>query len=183
MLEGSIVTTAVASMKSGKMRREGQHALLLAAALRDVVLLDQGVLAMKGNGVEIQIQRTPSAQPRFLHALKPGTHDLRIAPRFDPTAVLGKKGPLRDHVESGKQCQALIRRGCSRSAWQRLRREASRRRRPAKPRSADGWDWRDTEKRPPSVLFFVRCGSPYGHICHLAANSSIPNQPKNSVYP
>ena len=37
------------------LRQESEHALLTAAALGDVVLLDQGVFTVKGDSVEIQV--------------------------------------------------------------------------------------------------------------------------------
>ena len=41
--------------------QECQHPLLASASLGDVVLLDQGILAMERDGVEVEVERRPPA--------------------------------------------------------------------------------------------------------------------------
>ncbi len=46
--------------------QECQHPLLTSASLGYVVLLDQGILAMKWDSVEVEVERRPSLQARPL---------------------------------------------------------------------------------------------------------------------
>ena len=46
----------------GVLGQERQHSLLPAAPLRDIVLLDQGVVAVEGDRVEVEVERRPPFQ-------------------------------------------------------------------------------------------------------------------------
>jgi hypothetical protein len=46
----------------GVLGQERQHSLLPAAPLGDIVLLDQGVVAVKGDRVEVEVERRPPFQ-------------------------------------------------------------------------------------------------------------------------
>jgi hypothetical protein len=46
------------------LHQEGQNALLSPTPLRDVVLLDQSILAMEGDGVKIQVEGLTSRRKR-----------------------------------------------------------------------------------------------------------------------
>ena len=52
----------------GIVRQKSQHPLLAAAALRDVVFLDQGILAMEWNRMEVEIKEVPYCKPNVLTA-------------------------------------------------------------------------------------------------------------------
>ena len=65
----------------GVLRQEGQDALLPSAPLGDVVLLDQGILAMEGDRVEIQVEGTTAGQTEPAHGVEPAAHQFRVAGR------------------------------------------------------------------------------------------------------
>ena len=50
------------------VREKRQHALLAAAAFGDVMLLDEGILTMEGNGMEVEIEGDPMGKPNVLTA-------------------------------------------------------------------------------------------------------------------
>jgi len=52
----------------GVVGQESQHAFLLAAAFGDVVFFDEGVGAVKGDGVEVDIEGAAARQPAWLSA-------------------------------------------------------------------------------------------------------------------
>ena len=87
----------------GVLGEEGQDALLTATALGDVVFLDQGVLAVKGNGVEVEIEGDAPLEPQLADGIEPALHELRDSSGIDAAAVLGQEGALGDHVEPGEQ--------------------------------------------------------------------------------
>ncbi len=72
------------------------------------MLLDQGIVSTwKRDGVEIQVEGPPAGQAEHgLQRIEPEAHQLGIASRVDPAAVLGEERALRDHVEPGEQGQA-----------------------------------------------------------------------------
>ena len=72
------------------------------------MLLDQGILAMEGDGVEIQVEGPPAGQAEPAHGVEPAAHQLGIAGRGDPAAVLGEEGSLGDDVQPGEEGQPLI---------------------------------------------------------------------------
>ena len=80
----------------GILHQESQDALLPPAPLGDVVLLDQGILAMEGNRVKIQVEGSPAGQPEPVHGIEPTAHQLRVAGRSDPAAVLRQVGSFGD---------------------------------------------------------------------------------------
>ena len=49
----------------GVLGQKGQHPLLAAAALGDIVLLQQRVLAVEGDGVEIQVEGLAPGQAQL----------------------------------------------------------------------------------------------------------------------
>ena len=72
------------------------------------MLLQQRILAVKGDGVEVHIKRHPVAQPQLLHRVKPARHERGVGLRGDAAAVLGQERALRWHIEPGKQGQPLV---------------------------------------------------------------------------
>ena len=90
------------------LRQKSQHTLLPAAALRDVVFLDQSILAMEWNRMEVEIERGPVLQAQGAHRIVPKAHEHGIARRVNTATVLGQKGTFGHHVETGKEGQAVV---------------------------------------------------------------------------
>ena len=80
----------------GILGHEGQNALLTAAALGDIVLLQQRVLAVRGNRVEVQVEGHAASDPQFVDRVEPKPHQRGIAGRVNPATVLGQERPLRE---------------------------------------------------------------------------------------
>ena len=87
----------------GILHQEGQDALLPSAPLGDVVLLDQGIVAMERDRVEIQVEGPPAGQAEPAHGVEPAAHQFGIAGRGDPAAVLGEEGSLGDDVQARRR--------------------------------------------------------------------------------
>ena len=92
----------------GVLRQEGQDALLSPTPLGDVVLLDQGILAMEGDRVKIQVEGMTARQTEPAHGVEPAAHQLRVAARVDPATVLGQERSLGDDVQAGEEGQPLV---------------------------------------------------------------------------
>jgi hypothetical protein len=92
----------------GILSQESQNSFLAATPLGHIMLFHQGLFAVKGNGMEVQIKRISPRKPEPSYGIKPQPHQPRIRGRIDPTAIFGEKGPLGNHIESGKQSQSLI---------------------------------------------------------------------------
>ena len=92
----------------GVLRQEGQNALLSPTPLGHVVLLDQSILAMEGDGVKIQVEGTTTRQTEPSHGVEPAAHQLGIAGRGDPATVLGQERPLGDDVQASEEGQPLV---------------------------------------------------------------------------
>ena len=92
----------------GVLGQEGQHPLLPPAPLGDVVLLDQGVLAVEGDRVEVEVERMPPRQTEPAHGVEPVAHQLRVAGRGDPATVLGQERSLGDDVQAGEEGQPFV---------------------------------------------------------------------------
>jgi hypothetical protein len=92
----------------GILGQEGQNPFLPAAPLADIVLFHQGVLAVKGNGVEVQIKRTAPRKTQSPDSIKPKPHQPWIRSRINPTAIFSEKRPFGNHVEPSKQSQPLV---------------------------------------------------------------------------
>src|SRR5208337_4511837 len=85
-----------------------EYALLPAAALGDVVLLQQRILAMEGNAVKVHIKGHAVLKVQGLQGVEPAAHELRVGNRGNAAAVLGEEAALRCHIEPGKERQSLI---------------------------------------------------------------------------
>ena len=72
------------------------------------MFLHQRVVAMKGDRVEIEIERDAPRQSQPRERIKPPVHQPRITLGPDPTAVLREEGSFRDHVQAGEHGQALV---------------------------------------------------------------------------
>ena len=94
----------------GVARQHGEHAALAAAALGDVVLLQERLMAVVGNGVEVQIDGLARAEyiRQFGCFVVPPVHERSRKRRIDQDGVIRERGALGNGVQSGKQSQALI---------------------------------------------------------------------------
>src|SRR5262249_19461434 len=92
----------------GVMDQEGQQPLLPPAPLGNVVFFNQSVVAVEGNGVEIEVEGRPPGQLQAGHGVEPGAQHLGVTRRVDAAAVVGQERTLGDDVESGEQGQSLI---------------------------------------------------------------------------
>src|SRR5208337_3021279 len=92
----------------GVLHQEGQDALLSPAPLGYVVLLDQGIIAMEGDRVKVQIEGMTAWQTELAHGIEPVAHQLRVADRVDPATVFGQERSLGDDVQSGEEGQPLV---------------------------------------------------------------------------
>src|SRR5271157_1036924 len=63
----------------GVLHQEGQDAFLAPTSLGDVVLLDQGIFAMEGDRVEVQVEGMTTGQTEPAHGVEPAAHQLRVA--------------------------------------------------------------------------------------------------------
>ena len=77
-------------------------------SLGDVVLLDQGIFAMEGDRVEVQVEGMTTGQTEPAHGVEPAAHQLRVADRVDPATVFGQERSLGDDVQSGEEGQSLV---------------------------------------------------------------------------
>ena len=65
----------------GVLGQKGENSLLSSAAFGDVVLLDQGVVTVKGDGVEIEVEGSAVRQTEPAHGVEPVAHQLGVASR------------------------------------------------------------------------------------------------------
>ena len=80
----------------------------MPTSLGDVVLLDQGIFAMEGDRVEVQVEGMTTGQTEPAHGVEPAAHQLRVADRVDPATVFGQERSLGDDVQSGEEGQSLV---------------------------------------------------------------------------
>ena len=92
----------------GVLDQEGQNALLPPTPLGDVVLFDQGILAMKGDRVKIQVKGLSAGQPEPAHGVEPASLQFRITGRGDPATVFGQERSLGGDVQSSEEGQPLV---------------------------------------------------------------------------
>ena len=72
------------------------------------MLLDQRVLAVEGDGVEIEVERRPPSQPQPTDRIEPVAHQPGVATRRHAATVLGEERALGDRVESGEEGQPFV---------------------------------------------------------------------------
>ena len=87
------------------VRDQRQDTHLTAAAFGDVVFLYEGVLAVVRDGVEVEVKGgSPSERDaEAVCGLVPPLHEAAAVLGMDVARVLGERGALGHHVESGKQ--------------------------------------------------------------------------------
>ena len=92
----------------GVLDQEGQDALLPPTPLGYVVLLDQGIIAMKGDCVKVQVEGMTAWQAELADGIEPVAHQLRVAAWVDPATVFRQERSLGDDVQAGEQGQPLV---------------------------------------------------------------------------
>ena len=75
------------------------------------MLLDQGVVAVIGDGVEVQVERPAAFEPEPAHGIEPESHQFRVASRVDAATVLRQEGPLGNGVQPGEEGQPFVEHG------------------------------------------------------------------------
>ena len=92
----------------GVAGQEGEHALLAAAALGDVVFLDEGVVAMVGDGVEVEVEGLAAGQAEVVEGIEPQSGEAVGGPGVDAAGVCGEGGALGDGVQAAEEGQAGV---------------------------------------------------------------------------
>ena len=87
---------------------EGEDALLAARTLGQVMLFGQGVFAMVGDGVEVEVEAVAAGDTGLVRGVGPGAHQVRQGAVVDAAAVLGERGALGEGVEAGEQGEAAV---------------------------------------------------------------------------
>ena len=88
--------------------QESQNALLPPAPFGNIMLFNQGILAMERNGMKVEVKRFTSLQAQFAYSIKPARHELGIQIWIDSATVLSQKAALGHDVQPGEQSQSLI---------------------------------------------------------------------------
>src|SRR3989441_10383773 len=86
----------------GVLGQEGQDTGLAARARGNVVTLEDRVVAVVGNGVEIEVEGIAGEEVLPLHELMQGGEQTGILGRVDPGGVLGKQDLLAEGDEYGE---------------------------------------------------------------------------------
>ena len=87
---------------------EGWQALLLAVALGHVMLLVEGVVAVIGDGVEVEVEGLATGQAESVGGADPAAGEPGQLAGVDAAAVLAEGGALRGDVEAGEEGEALV---------------------------------------------------------------------------
>ena len=92
----------------GVAGEEGEDSVLAPGALGDVVLLDQRLVAVIGDGVEVEIEGGAGSDTLAPDGVVPRAHQRRNLARVDAGAVFGQEGALGHGVEASEQGEAGI---------------------------------------------------------------------------
>jgi len=90
------------------LRKEGEHALLAAAAHRDEVPFDDRVIAIERNRVEVEVEGVAVEQLLLDDRPMIGGQELDDLAMADARGVLGEEAALGNDVEAGQQPQPLV---------------------------------------------------------------------------
>jgi hypothetical protein len=75
------------------------------------MLLDEGILAVEGDGMEVESEGEPMVQAQRARGIVPQAHEHRRTGRIDPATLFGSKRPCGDDVETGKKGEAFVKDG------------------------------------------------------------------------
>ena len=93
----------------GVAGEEGEDAVLAARALGDEVLFDEGLVAVAGDGVEVEVEGGAAGEGgEGLGGVEPAGGAGGDAAGIDTGGVLGEGGALGDGIEAGEEGEALV---------------------------------------------------------------------------
>jgi hypothetical protein len=92
----------------GVLSEEGQHAGLAAATRGYVVPLEHRVVAVVGDGVEIEVEGVTGEEVLALHELMPAAEQAGILGGVDARGILREIALLGYGIESREQSQAFV---------------------------------------------------------------------------
>ena len=72
------------------------------------MLLDQGIVAVKGDRVEFQVERCPPFQAQLTDGVEPVAHQDGIAGGVNPAAIFRQERSLGDDVQAGEEGQSFV---------------------------------------------------------------------------
>ncbi len=72
------------------------------------MLFGQGVVAVVGDGVEVEVEAGAAGEAGLERGVGPGAHQVRHGAGVDAAAVLGEGGALGEGVEAGEEGEAVI---------------------------------------------------------------------------
>src|SRR5207302_71830 len=88
--------------------QESEQSFLPAATFGNVMFFHQGVVAMKGDSMEVEIEGRTQSQAPMADGIEPGVHQFGVAGRWDATTIFGQEGAFGNDVEAGKQGESFI---------------------------------------------------------------------------
>ena len=87
---------------------EGEDAFLAAAALGDVVFGDEGVVAVIGDGVEVEVEGVAAGQAQVVDGVEPAVGEGLVLAGVDAAGVCGEGGALGNGIEAGEEGEAGV---------------------------------------------------------------------------
>jgi len=92
--------------------------------------LDEGILAVAGDGREVESAGEPMVQAQRARGRVPQAHEHRRTGRIDPATLFGSQRPLGNAVETSKKGAAFVKDGAHDVAMAGMAQEFSRSERP-----------------------------------------------------
>ena len=71
--------------------QEGKDSFLPATALGDIVFLNQRVLPVKGDRMEVEVERSTPFELQLCHGVEPEPHEPGVTNGIDPATVFGQE--------------------------------------------------------------------------------------------
>ena len=87
----------------GVAHEEGEPAALAAAALGDIMLLEEGLAAMVGDGMEVEVEGVAAGHAEAVDGVEPGIGSEGQQAGIGVGGILGEGGALGDGVEPGEE--------------------------------------------------------------------------------
>jgi hypothetical protein len=95
----------------GILCQESQDTFLASAALGNIVFFQESILAVKGDDVEVEIERSAAFQLQFGQGIEPARHQRQVSTGVDAATVFGEEGAFGNDVQAGEQGQAFVEHG------------------------------------------------------------------------
>jgi hypothetical protein len=90
------------------LSHKGENPLLAPAPLGDIMLFNECVFPVEGDGVEVQIKGRAPFKAQSPHGVKPKAHQSWVGLGIHPAAIFGEEGAFGDRVQTGKKGQPLV---------------------------------------------------------------------------